>query len=124
MNKIKMINKINNKNGFIKENFNYKKRPISKDMNVEEMIDKFLANYDLDNFKNKNERIKKKREYDADNFFDVETKGKIKFKNNENDYKNIDIDKNINDKLDKDIDKINNINIKDTLDLIFASKLI
>jgi hypothetical protein len=120
VNKKKMIDKINNKSGLINENFNYNKRPISKDLNVEEMIDKFLGKYDLGNIKNKKERIKKKSEYDADNFFDVETKGKIKFKNNENDYKNIDIDKDINDKLDKDIDKINNIDIKDTLDLIFC----
>ena len=124
MNKIKMINKINNKKGCIKENFNHNKRPIYKDMSVEEMIDKFLGKFDLEYFKNKKERIKKKSEYDADNFFDVETKGKIKFKNNENDYKNIDIDKDINDKLDKDrnkdIDKSNNIDIKDTLDLIFC----
>lgn len=120
VNKKKMIDKINNKSGLINENFNYNKRPISKDLNVEEMIDKFLGKYDLGNIKNKKERIKKKSEYDADNFFDVETKGKIQFKNNENDYKNIDIDKDINDKLDKDIDKINNIDIKDTLDLIFC----
>ena len=121
MNKKNMINKINNKSGLINVNFNYNKRPKPKNIknvDIEKMIDKFLGKYDLGNFENKNER-KKKSEYVADNFFEVEKKGKIKFKNNENDNINIDIDKDINNKLDKDIDKLNDINIKDTLDLIF-----